>query len=117
MSVQIPVKWSTVFLVCVCVCLGVLATAAHAQLEERHRDEPPPPEGCLGSNDPWCNPSGGSDDTPDVRCHVCEYIPEGPEGESDYWTCAYDDSCCDTQLRECLDGLYYCYYDGYCVYT
>lgn len=99
--------------------LAGFAIAAPIQAQPFHEEEQPapPPAGCLGTNDPWCDAGGGSGDDPDPRCHVCAYIPQGPDGNPADWDCVIDSSCCDAELSNCRWGTSYCYYDGYCVYT
>lgn len=115
-----PFRFVTAALALLFILLVLAAPSLSAQEQPGQEEEQPapPPAGCLGSNDPWCEGAGGGDDGGfDYDCSTCEWIPEGPNGEPSFYACVVDNGCCNSELRECRDGLYTCYYDGYCVYT
>lgn len=75
------------------------------------------PAGCLGLNDPYCDPGGGGgDDDPSFGfgCHGCELLLEdNTDPSSAYYTCASDDLY---GYLDCADGsnTSYCTLQNYC---
>lgn len=90
-----------------------------AQPEEEHQADG---SDCMGPTDPFCplNPlwPGGPASNP-ADCYTCEYIPQGPQGQSSYFFCLRESNptCCGTYIKNCRWGTYNCYFDGYCVFA
>lgn len=74
--------------------------------------EPPPPGGCLGSNDPYCEGGGGGGGGWTPGCKECSWIPDGPDGQPGGDTCILVN---DGGHSSCVVDAYGCDTDGQCL--
>jgi hypothetical protein len=78
--------------------------------------EPPPPEGCLGSNDPYCQ-GGSGGGSGGYSCQVCELMLEdNTDPSTSYYGCMFVDPLVQNGYQYCTPGGYehYCRLKTFC---
>jgi len=94
------------------VMLAISLAPTALAFEPENQPDPPPPAGCLGSNDPYCEGGGGGGGGGgwSPGCKECFTFPDGPDGQpggpecivassGGYAVCTVDAYGCRTSSR------------------
>jgi len=104
------------FLLSLVALVAFLVAAPATAQEEEHQPDPPYDGPCIGSNDPYCSGGGGGGGVT-FGCSVCEYIPDGPDGEPGGWQCWESNDPAAIRYSDCVPVQNGCNAGGYCYLT
>ena len=108
-------KTRTAWITLTALCFLLLVAPSVVAFEEENQPDPPP-EGCLGSNDPACG-GGGDGGGSSLGCYMCEYIPEGPDGQPSYHTCAMTGTLLNPGYATCRAYANNCLVSNQCFHV